>query len=52
MKKIFIGIAIAFCLTACGNRTAKTETTEPVLGVADTTTVVADSTTVDTLVVE
>lgn len=51
MKKIFIGIAIAVCLTACGNRTAKTETTEPVLGVADTT-VVADSTTVDTLVVE
>ena len=51
MKKIFIGIAIAFCLTACGNRTTKTETTEPVFGVADTT-VVVDSTIVDTLVVE
>lgn len=51
MKKIFIGIAIAVCLTACSNRTTKTETTEPVLGVSDTT-VVVDSTVVDTLVVE
>jgi len=50
MKKIFIGIAIAVCLTACGNRTTKTETVEPVLGVADT--VVVDLTVVDTLVVE
>ena len=51
MKKIFIGLTIAFCLTACGNCCSKADKTETPAETVDTLTVV-DSTAVDTLVVE
>jgi hypothetical protein len=51
MKKFFIGLTIAFCLTACGNCCPKTDKTETPVETVDTLTVV-DSTVVDTLVVE